>query len=148
MAKSIKKALKYFVFISGVLAILLLTFFLLLQAPSVQTFIIHKVSDKISKDFKSTIQVGSIEYKFFNRLIINDLLIKDQNNDTLLYIEKTIAGIRNYYFRENSVKLGKVYLIKPEFALITDSTGLMNLRWYLDKLKRGTGLQEDRTSVV
>ncbi len=148
MAKSIKKALKYIGFISGVLAILLLAFYLLLQAPAVQTFIVHKVSDKISKAFNSTIQVGSIEYKFFNRLIINDLLIKDQNNDTLLYIEKTIAGIRNYYRRENSVKLGKIYLIKPEFALITDSTGLMNLRWYLDKLKKSPDIQNKKRSRI
>jgi len=148
MAKSIKKALKYFVFVSGVLAILLLTIFLLLQAPVVQTFIIHKVSDRISKDFKSTIQIGSIEYKFFNRIIINDLLIKDQNNDTLIYVEKTIAGIRNYYLRENSVKLGKIYLIKPVFALITDSTGLMNLRWYLDKLKRSPDMQNRKKSRI
>ena len=148
MAKSIKKALKYFVLVTGVLALFSLALFLLLSAPVVQTFIIHKVSDRISKDFKSTIQIGSIEYEFFNRLIINDLLIKDQNSDTLIYIEKTIAGIRKYYIKENSVKLGKVYLIKPVVALRTDSTGLMNLKWYLDKLKRSPDLKNRKKSRI
>ena len=148
MAKSIKKALKFFLFISGVLAILLLASFFLLQAPGVQTFIIHKISGKISKDIKSTIQVGSVEFKFFNRLIINDLLIQDQDNDTLLYIEKTIAGIRYYKLKENSVKLGKIYLIKPVFALVTDSTGLLNLRWYLDKLKKSPDLKNNKKSKI
>ena len=37
--------------------------------------------------------LGRIEYSFFNKLSINDLLIKDQNNDTLIYSQKISAGI-------------------------------------------------------
>ncbi len=135
MAKSIKKALKYFIIVSGAFALLLLTVFLVLQMPVIQTYIIHKVSGIISREFKSTLQVGSVEYKFFNRLIINDLLIKDQNNDTLIYAEKAITGIRKYDLKKNSIKLGKIYLIKPVVALITDTTGMLNLNWYLEKLR-------------
>ena len=29
-------------------------------------------------------------------------------------------------------KLGHIELVEPSIALITDSTGMMNLKWYLD----------------
>ncbi|MBI5011002.1 MAG: hypothetical protein HZB98_15415, partial [Bacteroidia bacterium] len=148
MAKSIKKVLKYFIIVSGALALLLLTLFLVLQIPDVQTYIIHKISVRISREFKSTIQVGSIEYKFFNRLIINDLLIKDQNNDTLIYAEKTIAGIRKFDLKNNSVKLGKIYLIKPVVALITDTAGTLNLKWYLEKLRSSPDSKKRKNSRI
>jgi len=138
MVKSIKKTLKYLVIISGVFAGLSLSLFLILQVSEVQTFIVKKISNRISKEFKSTIQVGKVEYEFFNRLVLTDLLIKDQNNDTLIYSQKVITGIRKLSLRNNSLRFGKIYLIKPVVALITDSTGIMNLYWYLDKLKNNS----------
>jgi hypothetical protein len=135
MSKSIKKTVRIFVIVFGVITGLLLSLFLILQISEVQTFIIQKLSDRISKEFKSTIQVGKVEYEFFNRLILSDLLIKDQNNDTMIYAQRAITGIRKFNPGSNTIKFGKIYLIKPEVAFITDSTGLMNLKWYLDKLK-------------
>jgi hypothetical protein len=142
MIKSIKKTLKYLALISGILAGLVLSLFLILQITEVQTFIIQKIAGNISKEFKSTIKVGKVEYEFFNRLILNDLLIKDQNNDTLFYSQRVITGIRKFYLKDNTLDFGKVYLIKPVVALITDSTGLMNINWYLDKLKNKSATAE------
>lgn len=125
----------------------------LLQISEVQTFLVKRITSHFSNQIKSTISVGSIDYEFFNKLSINDILIKDQNNDTLLYSQKVIAGLKmidfgkksvrlgrlvlfkKIDFSEKSVRLGKVILIKPVIALITDSTGLMNLIWYLNLLK-------------
>jgi hypothetical protein len=101
----------------------------------VQTFIVRRITTHFSAQIKSAISVGSIEYKFFNKLSINDLIIKDQNNDTLLYSKEIIVGIRNIDFKTKSFRLGKVSLIKPVIALITDSSGMMNLTWYLNLMK-------------
>lgn len=148
MVKSIKKTLKYLAIVAGVVAVLSISFFLILQISEVQTFIIKKITNRISREFKSTIQVGKVEFEFFNRLILTDLLIKDQNNDTLIYSQKVITGIRKLSLKKNTFSFGKVYLIKPVVAFITDSTGLMNLKWYLDKFK-GTSdsLKKESTHV-
>ena len=148
MFKIIKKTLKYLLIISGSLAGIVLALYLLLQIPDIQTYIIHKISDRISKDFNSTIQVGKVEYEFFNRLILSDLLIKDQNNDTLIYSERAVAGIRRLYLKNNSISLGKVFLTKPLFALITDTTGLLNLDWYLDKLKSKSDTLPKKAGII
>jgi hypothetical protein len=45
------------------------------------------------------------------------------------------VGIRRMDFKNRSFRLGKVNLLKPVIALITDSSGMMNLTWYLNKMK-------------
>lgn len=135
MLSRIKKSLKYFSILIGIIIILPTVLYLLLQTASVQTFLVKRITSHFSNEIKSTISVGSIEYKLFNKLSIKNLLIKDRNNDTLLYSREINAGIWSLNFKKKSFKIGKVSLIKPVIALITDSAGQMNLSWYLDLLK-------------
>ncbi len=138
MLGKIKKSLKYLSILIGIILILPTVLYLLLQTAEVQTFLVKRITRHFSSELKSTISVGSIEYRLFNKLSIKKLLIKDRNNDTLLYAKELNAGIWSLNFSKKSYKLGKVSIIKPVIALITDSTGLMNLAWYLDMLKNPT----------
>ena len=135
MAKNIKKSLKYFIIVIGVFILLPGILYPLLQISAIQTYLVNRISSHISKGINSTISVGRIEYRFFNKLAINDILIKDQHNDTLLYSNEIIAGIRRFDLQKKTFRLGKVTLIKPVVAFVTDSTGIMNLNWFLDCLK-------------
>lgn len=110
--------------------------YLLLQSTSVQTYVLKRITKHFSSEIKSTISVGSIEYKFFNKLSLRNILIKDKNNDTLIYARELTAGIRGLNFKNKSFRLGKVSLKDPVVAFITDSAGQMNLTWYLDLLKK------------
>ena len=135
MLKNIKKSLKYFIIFFGIIIMAPTVLYLLLRTSRVQTFLVKRISNHFSNEFKSTISVGTIKYKFFNELTISNILIKDRNNDTLLYSKEITVGIRRMNFKNKSFRLGKVSLIKPVIAIITDSTGLINLAWYLDKIK-------------
>ena len=135
MLKNIKKSLKYFTIILGVIILLPTVLYLLLQTSEVQTFLVKRITNHFSGEIKSTMTVGSIEYKFFNKLSVNDVIIKDQNNDTLIYSKEIIIGINSIDFKNKLFRFGKVSLIKPVIALITDTTGMINLTWYLNLLK-------------
>ena len=135
MLKNIKKSIKYFIIVLGVFIMLPTVLYLLLQTSSVQTFLVKRITSHFSNQIKSTISIGSIEYRFFNKLSISDLLIKDRNNDTLIYSWKVMLGIKRLDFKNKSFRLGRVSLIKPVIAFITDSSGMMNLTWYLNLLK-------------
>jgi hypothetical protein len=136
MVKNIKKSLKYFIIVIGIIIILPTLLYLALQISEVQTFLVRRITSHFSDEIKSTISVGRIEFKFFNKLSINDILIKDKNNDTLIFSRNVTAGIRKLDFKNKSIRLGKVVLMKPVVAFITDSSGLMNLTWYLDLLRK------------
>ncbi|MCX6325406.1 MAG: translocation/assembly module TamB domain-containing protein [Bacteroidia bacterium] len=135
MVKNIKKSLKYFIIIAGVIIMLPTVLYLLLQNSEVQTFLVNRVTKHFSNKIISTISLGKVEYKFFNRLIIDDILIKDKNKDTLIFSQKVTIGIRRIDIRNKSFRLGRVTLIKPVLKFITDSTGIMNLTSYMDLFK-------------
>ena len=119
-----------------------------LSLPGVQTFIIKKITGNISEKIESTITIGKIEYSFFNRLRLQDILLKDKNNDTLLYVARAAAGIRKLDFRNNSIVLGRAVVTNPVVAFITDSTGSNNLRWYLDLIKNPGESSEKNTNII
>jgi len=135
MIKHIKRSIKYFIIVLGVIIMLPTVLYLLLKTPAVQTFMVKRITNYFSTEIKSTISVGSVEYKFFNKLFIHDIIIKDQNNDTLIYSKEITVGIKTIDFKNKSFRLGRVSLVRPVIALITDSSGMMNLTWYLNLIK-------------
>lgn len=164
MSKNIKKSLKYFIIFIGIVIGLPSLLYLILRIPEVQTFAIKTVSHHFSEKINSTITVGRMEFKFFNKLSIDDVLIKDQNNDTLIFAPNVTAGIRNINFIHKSIRLrrwvllkpqtntlitlGKVELLNPVVAFITDSSGLMNLTWYLNLLKASADSLNNVKSII
>ncbi len=132
---------------AGIIIVVPTFLYLIIRIPEVQTFVINRITSHFSKEIKSTINVGKIEYSFFNKLTINDLIIKDKNNDTLLYSQKITAGIRKLDFRNMIIKLGQVELTKPFIALITDSAGMMNLTSYLDMFATPQGTAKKSKST-
>jgi hypothetical protein len=149
MAVSIKKSIKYFIILIGIIIMFPTMLYLALQIPSVQTGIIRQITGHLSRELQSTISIGKINYKFFNRLSLTDVLVKDRNNDTLLYSEILTAGIRRLDFKDGNISLGRVLLNKPVFSLITDSTGQLNLTWFLDHLKSSSTdtLKDNKTHL-
>jgi len=108
---------------------------IVLRIPEVQTYMVNRITSHFSERIKSTISVGRVEYTFFNKLVLSDLLIKDQNSDTLLWSSRISAGILRLDIAGKNIRLGRVDIERPVIAFITDTTGLMNLTWYLDMLK-------------
>ncbi len=148
MLKSIKKSIKYLIIVIGIIILTPTIFYLIIRIPEVQTFIVKRITGHFSDQIQSTITVGRLEFSFFNKLLINDLLIKDVNNDTMLYSREVTLGIRKLDFRNKIIVLGTVELTSPLVSFVTDSSGVMNLKWYLDMLKKPGGEEKKSNSVV
>jgi hypothetical protein len=147
MLKSIKKSLNFLMALVAVVLLLFFIAFFIFQMPAVQTFLIKGAAKYISKEIRSTITVGKVDLKFFNRLEISDILIKDRNNDTLLYSKKITAGLRQFSRKKGIIKLGRVTVVQPVIGLITDSSGVLNLNWYLDMLQKPKDSTSNNTSL-
>ncbi|MCU0472186.1 MAG: translocation/assembly module TamB [Bacteroidales bacterium] len=148
MAKNIKKSFKYIIIFFGILISVptLLSFFL--RIPVIQTFMVRRVTDHISAEIRSTISVGKVEFKFFNKLSLNDIIIKDQNDDTLLFSQRLSVGIKHIDLKNKSFTLGRIIAENPVLALITDSSGVMNLTWYLDMMKKSNDTLKKSNSTI
>jgi hypothetical protein len=148
MAKSKKKIYKYLIIIVSVIILVPGILFYTIRFPRVQTFIIKMITRHISQEIKSTVSIGKAELIFFNKIALYELLIKDRNNDTLLYTPKLAAGIRKIDFKNSAFRFGKVEMIMPVIALITDTTGSMNLIWYIEHLKKSSDTTLKKESYI
>ncbi len=137
MGRVIKKLIKYLIVAAAVLLLIPLLAYITIQIPAIQTGIVKKITAGLSEKLQSDISIRKVDYRFFNKLALSDILFLDTNGDTLLYAEKLSAGIRKLDLPKKSVSLGRVSLTRPRVSLITDSTGTMNLTWYLERLRSG-----------
>jgi hypothetical protein len=148
MAISIKKSFKYFIIFLGIIIALPTLLAFVLSIPGVQTIVVRRITDHISEKFKSTLSIGDVDFQFFNRLNMNNILIKDQNNDTLIYAQQLSAVIRKIDLKKNTIVLGRLSLTNPVVAFITDTAGTLNLTWYIDKLMTpGDTLKKTKSTI-
>ena len=134
MFKFIKKTISFLIVPGAVLVLVPLLIIILFRIPYIQTYFARSITDYISGRLGTTISVSDFKFSYFNKLTINKVLIKDQNQDTLIYVPHITAGIRRFNPRKGILNLGKVSVEQPVVALITDSTNVMNLTWYIEKI--------------
>jgi len=136
MHKNIKKTAGIIMAALTVVIGFILLSLLLMSFSFFQTYISKKITSYISKEINSQLSLDNIKFTFFNRLTAKNILIKDQNLDTLLFLPQLTATIKKIDIKNQDFRLGKVVALKPSFFLITDSSGLTNVKWYLDMMKK------------
>ena len=136
MVKSIKKSSKYLIVFVAVISLLVATIIIISTSSGVQTYIIHKIAARISKNITASISIGKVKYSIPNKLTLNDLLILDQNNDTLVYSPLVSIGLRKLDLKNSNFGLGKVEINEPVIKFITDTTGVMNVNYYLSMFSK------------
>jgi len=101
----------------GVLLALMLVF----QLPFVQNWAVNKVSDTLSRELETEVEVGYLYWGFFNRLVLKDFYIEDLSQDTLLFSERL------------DVDFAMSPLILLRKGLTIDEVSLQNARFNLRK---------------
>ena len=75
------------------LIVLYLLLIVLLHVPSVQTFLGKEVAEALADKFGTKVEVGKVNLGFFNRIIIDDVMMYDQQGDSLIYASRLSAKI-------------------------------------------------------
>ena len=73
--------------------LVLLTIFLLFQIPAVQTWTVHRITKRLSKQLHTKVEVGYFRLGFFNRLVLEDVYVEDLDGDTLLFSKGLTASM-------------------------------------------------------
>ncbi len=109
---------------------------LLLQNKKIQTLLTHYVAREISKKLGTEIKVGKVSVTFFNRLQVRNLYLEDTNGDTLLYADKIKARITHLNRKKEEITIGRLAFDNTYIHLITDTSGVINLRFIIDQLNK------------
>lgn len=101
-----------------VLFILLLSGWGILHLSPVQNWMVKKAASVLSEKLKTEVSVKHVDVGFFNKLLVEGVMIKDLKKDTLLYAAVVKLNITDWFFLTN----------KPVIKYIGLSDAVINLK--------------------
>ena len=133
----LKKILVYF-FSSLILLLFLLglSVFLLVKSPAFQTYITQKIGTYLSEKTNTKITVKSVDFEWVKTLVLQEVLILDHHQDTLLFGGKLSVGIDSYSFKNKDFSIGTLGL-KDTYVKLQKYSGedSSNLQYFVARLK-------------
>ncbi len=119
MKKFIKYTFRTVLVILLLLLILFVSTFYLIQQPRVQTYMVHKVSEYLSKQLGSEVKVDSVSIDFIRTVEIYNVYLSTQKSktDTLLFVKKLDVDLmlgKTFMEQVSSIRDSKIYIDNVE----------------------------------
>ena len=108
--KVFKKIFKIFAWIIGSIIFLLVAVALLIQVPSVQTWLTGKAVSFLEEKIGTEVSLGGISIRFPKSVVLEDIYLEDQNGDTLLYAGKLAVDTDLLALTRNEIHLNEILL--------------------------------------
>lgn len=118
----------------GIVLLLIILYFIL-QMPSVQNWLIGKVTGYLSEELKTEVRVQHIDVAFFDNLVLEGLFIRDLNGDTLVYAGSLAAGLDGNIFSifSNKLEFDELSLKNARINILREAGAYdSNLQFLLD----------------
>jgi len=117
--------------------------FIILQNSMVQTYLANKIATTISENLEADFSIESMDMILFNRVVLKEVMLKDQYLDTLLYAPRMIATLKTLSPSNNRIEISRLKFKDATIRLSTDTTKTINLKFITQALKK----QPDSTKV-
>ena len=99
------------------LLILLISFFYTLRVPYFKNSITNELTEYLNQELNTEIKVKEVSFGSFKTLELNDLLIPDQNGDTILYVPSVYLSIHKISLLSNSFHISKLVFNNAQFNI-------------------------------
>ncbi len=73
--------------------------------PPVQTWLVSKVTNRLSKDLHTTVRIQKVNFSLFNKMLLEGVLVKDAQKDTLLYAGTVKVNVTDWWFFKDKAEL-------------------------------------------
>lgn len=107
-----------------------------LQFSKVQTFIVKKVTERMSQALNADVSIQRIHYRPLNHLSIENLYISDQQQDTLLFVEQVNLAINLLNIADDRLDMMHLEMNNPYLNLQSINDSTLNCQFLLDKIQR------------
>ena len=108
--------------------------YFLVQWPSVQTYLAGQIAKQVSANLNAKFEVGKVDIVFFNRVILREIHIEDQQGDTLLKADRLIATINYLNRTEKRIHFNQINMHNAQIRLRSDADSVLNLQFIVDAL--------------
>ena len=73
--------------------------------PAVQTWLVSRVTVRLSHDLHTTIRIKRVNFSLFNKMLLDSIVVEDTNKDTLLYAGRLKVNITDWFFFKDKAQL-------------------------------------------
>ncbi len=107
----------------------------LIHVPSIQSWIGQQVADAISQKLNTEVSVGRVDLGFFNRLIIDDVVVHDQASEKLLHARRMAVKMELMPLLNGRFNISSAQLLGTQVRLYRDSANAVpNYQFVIDAL--------------
>ena len=113
-----------------------------------QTYLARHIAKQVSANLNAKFEVGRVDIAFFNRVILRDIHIEDQQGDTLLEAGRLVATV-NYINRSSrNIHFNRISLQNALINLRSDADSVLNARFITEALTSGDTLRNKWNFVI
>lgn len=113
---------------------ILLLVSILINIPYVQNLLVQQVTESLSKQLQTRVEIKHVNFRLFNSMRLEGLMIEDHNRDTLLYAGALQARITDWFFIQEKPILKFVGLEDAKINLLRPKTdSLWNYQFIIDE---------------
>ncbi|TKG97089.1 hypothetical protein EYV94_01280 [Puteibacter caeruleilacunae] len=103
-----------------------LSCYIVFQTKAVQTFVCQRIANNIAEDLNTKISIGGVNIGFWNKLILEDFYIEDQEGDTLCSINQLDFYVKKLEWKKKCIHFSSAILKHPVVNLKKNRDGIMN----------------------
>ncbi len=85
--------------------------FFILQSNRVQTFLTQEIAKELSKKLNARFEVESVNFRFFNKIVLKNAYIEDQLKDTMFFSKKVICNLKKIDRQNKDIFISNVNLV-------------------------------------
>lgn len=97
--------------------------YLLFRSPVIQTRAIQWITEQLSNKLKAKITIGGVNISLFKSVVLEDLLIEDQQHDTLFFVKEIDLKIDSLNFSKRDVHFDALKVNNPQINIQKGATG-------------------------
>jgi hypothetical protein len=111
--------------------VLILVLWILIQTTFFQTFLVHRVANRLSKNLNTTVSIKKIDLELFDKMSMNGLLVLDRKKDTLLYAGSAKVSLTDWFFFKDKITL-KYIGLEDAFINLHRTDSVWNYQFLID----------------
>ena len=104
----------------------------LLHLKQVQTYIIEKVTTRLSKEWQADVKIAQFHYRPLSHLVVDSIYLSDQQKDTLAYIEQLELQFNPLALEDLQLDVEQLTLKHPYINVQHHADSSLNCQFILD----------------
>jgi hypothetical protein len=121
------------------------TVFFVLKSSKVQTYLTQKIIKEVSENLNAKLEVESVYFKFFNRIVLKNVYIEDQLQDTLLFSKEIICTLKKFDRKNRIIDINNINLNDAKFYLNKfDTLQPINLAFIIRSAEKKDSIPTDK----